>query len=89
MTDLDAPDDLMTLDEVLIHLSMGNGFKCRGSTYVMGLLRYKLLQRSLKHYIETGEIMWDAKWGVFVKAKTTGVPQKLRLVRNLEEDEQP
>jgi hypothetical protein len=58
--------DVMSIDEVLIHLSMGEACKGGGSPYVVSYQRYKRIEAAMKHYVESGDLVKN-EYGAWVK----------------------
>jgi hypothetical protein len=59
--------DLMTTDEVLLHLSMGEGHKAMGSTYLMNPAQYQILKKSLEEHVASGTLVLN-EFGTYSKA---------------------
>lgn len=56
-------EDLMTVDEILTHIRAGEALKFRGTLYVLSPTHYKRLEKSLEHYLNTGEI-FEGQYGL-------------------------
>lgn len=62
---------LMSVDEVLIHIACGNGYKYLGGMHLISHTKYKQLEEAIDHYLQTGEIV-ESEYGTLVRGKDNG-----------------
>lgn len=58
----------MSLDELLARLGVAQAYKASGRVYVVSYGCYSQMQLAVKHYMESGQLVYNEQWRVLERA---------------------